>query len=108
MDDSCCVLVELINEGNTVAVGFRSWISPELSDDELQDVITKQEIVVINWPDCNLEPAIKMLKRQNFYNWQKTVVKILSAGSKYISVHMFSNVLFYEIICKVSKHFLEQ
>ena len=108
MDDAYCILVEFINEGNTVAVGFRSWISPELSDDELQDVITKQEIVVINWPDCNVEPAIKMLKRQHFYNWQKTVAKILSAGSKYISIYMFSNVLFYEIIFKISKHFFKQ
>ena len=47
MDDSYCVLVEFINEGNTIAIGFRSWISPELFDDELQDVITKQEIVLM-------------------------------------------------------------
>ena len=105
MDDSYCILVEFINEGNTVAVGFRSWISPEFFDDELQAVITKQEIVVINWPDCNVEPAIKMLKRQNFYEWQKTVAKILLAGSKYILIDMFLNVLFYEIMLKVSTLF---
>ena len=94
MDDSQCLLLDFINEDNKVAVGFRNWIVPAITDDDdLQHTIEEGQIITIKWPDCNVEPAVKMVKREKSCKWQYSVAKILAAGSKYMLIDKILTII---------------
>lgn len=47
MNNDYCILVEFVNEENSVAVGYRDWLETKFDDVCLQNAIGKEIIVQI-------------------------------------------------------------
>lgn len=84
MNDSECLLINFHNEKDSIAVGFRYWMDEPVTNNELEEIIEMKQTVLMKWPNCNIEPASKMLKKVSLCKWKKCVGTILAAGSKYI------------------------
>lgn len=93
MEDSKCILLEFINEGNSIAVGFQNWIINSLTDQELIAAVEKKETIAIKWPNCDIEPASKMQKKVEACQWKKCIAIILAWGSKYTHITVKTNRL---------------
>ena len=62
MNNDHCILVEFVNEENSVAVGYRDWLETKFDDVSLQNIIDKEIVVRIKWPLCDLKSALSMKK----------------------------------------------
>lgn len=84
MNNDNCILVEFVNEENSVAVGYTDWL--EIKDDVwLQNIIDKKSIVIIKWPLCKIKSAMpmkKIIKGLRKKDWISTAVKIHAFGGK--------------------------
>jgi len=84
MNNDNCILVEFVNEENSVAVGYTDWL--EIKDDVcLQNIIDKKSIIKIKWPLCEIKSALpmkKIIKGLRKKDWILTAVKIHAFGGK--------------------------
>lgn len=84
MNNDECLLVEFVNENNSIAVGFREWLTVRCDDDEiLQDLVDKGNPVEISWPSCEIKSAMKMkkiIKTLTEKDWTASVIKVLAFG----------------------------
>lgn len=62
MNNDDCLLVEFVNENNSIAVGFREWLTIKYNDEMLQELVNKGNSVQISWPSCEIKSAMKMKK----------------------------------------------
>ena len=85
MDDEKCILVEFVNESNKVAVGFIEWCN--LADEEIQQHIKDEDVVQINWPNCDVGPAVSMKKKMKKCSFKVQAVKIRAQGGTYTHTH---------------------
>ncbi|KAM0727901.1 hypothetical protein ACS0PU_005370 [Formica fusca] len=83
MNNNRCILVEFVNEENSVAVGYRNWLETKFDDVSLQNVIDKETIVQIQWPLCEIKSALpmkKIIKRLQEKDWISAAIKIHAFG----------------------------
>lgn len=108
MNNNNCLLVEFVNENNSIAVGFREWLTIKCDDEMLQELVNKGKSVQISWPSCEIKSATKMkkiIKTLTEKDWTTTVIKVLAFGGMYIYiVYMYiCNTYIYMIKCKCRK-----
>ncbi|XP_071573303.1 uncharacterized protein [Temnothorax nylanderi] len=85
MDNAHCILVEFVNEENSVAVGYRDWLKTKFDDVCLQSTIDKETIVQIRWPLCEIKSALSMkriIKKLKEKDWISAAVKIHAFGER--------------------------
>lgn len=85
IDNKSCILVEFINEENALAVGYTCWLNKETSEEELNNMIEKEQEVEIWWPKCDVQTAKKMkmaMKTLTDDDWEVFAVRILGYGGK--------------------------
>lgn len=79
-----CVLVEIPNEENQIAIGYAQWLKNDWKDiDELSKLKEEDELLEIQWPDdINIEPPGTISKKLLKCKWSSKLVKILDYGGK--------------------------
>ena len=83
MHNDKCLLVEFVNEDNSVAVGFQDWLVNKKYNKNLQQIVNDKEVIEILWPSCEIKSAMhmkKLVKSLTDKDWTKTAVTILAFG----------------------------
>lgn len=81
-----CILVEFVNEGNKVGVGYSQWCG--VSDDAIEKIIEKGETVMVRWPtDCEVVSATYMKKKLKSCTFKDYPAKISAQGG--IIAHLY-------------------
>jgi len=86
MDNNKCILVEFINESNSLAVGYRTWLlndNYKYNDDEIQRIIDDKIEVSITWPNCDIKSAItmrKIVQNLSVHDWTTHAVRVYGYG----------------------------
>lgn len=85
MNNDHCILVEFVNEENSIAVGYRDWLETKFDNVSLQNIIDKEIVVRIKWPLCDIKSALfmkKIIKGLEEKDWILAAVKIHAFGGK--------------------------
>lgn len=85
-NEECCILCEFPNEGNSIQVAYQIWLTTKYSDDELDMVISKKEIVTIEWPENVDVMPPPVMKKKKVDSWSTLPTRILAKGSKFKNV----------------------
>ena len=85
MNNDECVLLNFSNE--ELRVGFRIWIvgnqtNEKVSDSWLDEAIRENKTVEVVWPDCHVEPAMRMKYQIKRCGWTTKTAKIIAYGGK--------------------------
>lgn len=89
VDNNECILLEFVNDSNSVAVGFLSWMK-ENDVEQVQMLITEKKEVQVMWPDCPIQSASYMKAKLPKANFEAHVARVLDVGgeSRFIHTHI--------------------
>lgn len=86
IDNEHCVMVEFVNESGKLAVGYRNWLRPTYTDDELRKMQDEKKIIQIAWPKADVKSARDMrtvLKNLPKNSWKTNCpIKVHRFGGK--------------------------
>lgn len=90
VDDNNCLLVEFLNDNNSLSLAFRCWLKDEElreNDKMLKSAIINKKETILCWPSVKLNPAKKMKKQLGkMPSWANDeAVRVLNIGGKYFN-----------------------
>jgi len=105
MNNNRCVLVEFINESDSLGVGFQHWLNKDNNNPKvLKRLIETNAITEISWPCCEIKSAARMtkiVKTLKDSDWMKHPVKVLAiGGKKYFCSNLNLYVMFVKQKCQ--------
>ncbi|XP_011698129.1 PREDICTED: uncharacterized protein LOC105456055, partial [Wasmannia auropunctata] len=84
MNNDKCLLVEFVNEDNSIAVGFQDWLVKDKDNEEnIKTIVKNKTLVEILWPSCEIKSAQQMkkiVKSLTKKDWITSAVRILAFG----------------------------
>ncbi|OXU19185.1 hypothetical protein TSAR_002222 [Trichomalopsis sarcophagae] len=79
-----CLLLEFSNEDGALAIAYKCWLTRKLTNADLEQIISEEEMVEITWPKCDITPVTRKFKNTiqglSEADWAPYVVKILGFG----------------------------
>lgn len=78
LDPNDCILVQFVNEDDSLAVAYRSFLKVSVTDSELQEIIAKEVVTQLKWPNRKFNTA----KDLENCEWTLHPVIITHQGSK--------------------------
>lgn len=81
VNNSECMLLEFINESDSLAVGFLNWMKDD-DIEQVQNLIHEKKEVEVMWPDCPIKTALYMKNLLPKANFMTHVARILDVGGK--------------------------
>lgn len=82
VDNKQCLLVEFLNEGGSLACGYKNWMK-EKDQENIEEIIKNKTLVKIKWPDnVDVDQASIMNKLLKTVKWSEYPVKIIFYGGK--------------------------
>lgn len=92
--NSECILVEFVNEENSIQTGFLSWLQ-ESDAKNVENIINNQEQVLIQWPDIDTAEANSMKNKLKKAKFVKHPVKVLARGDNLLLLLNYINTIHF-------------
>lgn len=94
VDNSESILVEFINNDDSLAIGFTAWLD-KTDASRIENIILLEEEVAIYWPACDTQSAALLKPQLRKANFTKHVVRILAHGGEYINNYFYHNDFYF-------------
>lgn len=88
-----CILVEFVNEENSIQTGFLSWLQ-ESDAKNVENIIKNREEVLIQWPDIDTAEANLIKNKLKKAKFVKHPVIVIATGGNFLLLN-YINVIYF-------------
>jgi len=57
MNNDKCLLIEFVNEDNSIVVGFQDWLIKDKDEENITTILKKKTLIRISWPSYEIKSA---------------------------------------------------